>query len=178
MGLSSAPALIWWCDPSPFWDVSTFLPWGALAERNMHCQAGRNHWEAIFVHLVVDPWGNDSWFLWSNQHEKLYPDSLGISVCLWPISKCWWLLGTTMKVGLVIQAQQPQPPFSPCGGIGACGPIKEKQVLKSASGEFFPILQFSGDKFYSRDLFHTIQKYLEPFGIGKALENMSFGRKF
>lgn len=83
-----------------------------------------------------------------------------------------------MKVGLVIQAHQPQPLFSPWGGIGASGPIKEKKALKSASGEFFPILQFSGDKFYSRDFFHTIQKYLEPFAIGKALENIYFGRKF
>lgn len=55
---------------------------------------------------------------------------LGISVCLWPISKCWWLPGTTMKVGLVIQAHQPQPLFSPWGGIGASGPIKEKKALK------------------------------------------------
>lgn len=83
-----------------------------------------------------------------------------------------------MEVGLVIQDQQSQPLFSPWGGIGTSGHIKEKQVLKSAPEEFFPILQFSGDKFYSRDFFPTIQKYLQPFLIGKALENISFGSKF
>lgn len=83
-----------------------------------------------------------------------------------------------MEVGLVIQDQQSQRLFSPWGVIGTSGPSKEKQVLKSAPGEFFPILQFSGDKFYSRDFFHTTQKYLQPFGIGKALENILFGRKF
>lgn len=52
-----------------------------------------------------------------------------------------------MEVALVIQDQQPQPLFSPWGSIGASDPVKEKQVLKSAPGEFFAILQFSGDKF-------------------------------
>lgn len=53
MDLPSAPALIWFCDPSAFWDASISLPWGALAKRNMHCQAGRKHWEAIFIHVVT-----------------------------------------------------------------------------------------------------------------------------
>lgn len=175
MGLSSAPALIWWCDPSVFWDTSTFLPWGALAKRNMHCQAGRNHWEAIFIHLVVDPWGNDSWFLWSNQHEKLHPGDICVPLAHFQVLMASWHNHESWSF-------HPSSPTSASlfslGRHWGIWPYQRKESVKVCFWGILSILQFSGDKFYSRDFFHTIQKYLEPSAIGKALENIYFGRKF
>lgn len=181
----AAPALTAWSDPSVFWDVSAFLPTGSgegWALPDWEKRTASNFYPVGYRWILEK---NGSFLLWSSQHGKLYPDGLGTSVCLWPISECWWFLGTNNKSWCRhLSSAISNSPFSLWRHLDSWPYQRKAHIKVHFCGFFykqlifFPILQVPGYKLCSKNLFHTIQKYLETFRIEKALENIPIGRKF